>query len=168
MDSQGEAMRWSEVRDRLLSDPYARAEYERQSPLHRLGAAVAVQRTALRLSQAELASRAGVTQRQVSALENGKANVRALTLAKIAAALGTELQLAPELSGFRVSWPIAEFTPFVGTALASSTALSAPGLMTWPYTALAVGTGPTSHGIAAPDSPPRLRLIRRSEEPEAA
>jgi len=117
-------MRWSDVRRRLLTDPQVRAEYENQSPFHRLGAAVAVRRTALQLSQAELAKQAGVTQRQISALENGKANLTVRTLTRIASALGVELQLGIPHSVFASGLQAAKLTRV--TAIEVSTAGVAP------------------------------------------
>lgn len=87
------------LRRRWLEDPEVRAAYEGQLPLHRLGARVAARRSELRLSQVALARKARVTQRQISALENGKANVTLLTLLRVASSIGLELDLlggAPE------------------------------------------------------------------------
>lgn len=52
------------------------------------------QRHALRLSQAAVARRAGVTQAQVSALEKG-ANARTATTVAVGRALGMELTFVP-------------------------------------------------------------------------
>ena len=87
-------MKWSDFERELLDDPEVREAYEEEVPRQRLALSLAHKRHALGMSQHELARRARVTQRQVSALENGKANVTLDTLLRVTGALG--LVLNPE------------------------------------------------------------------------
>lgn len=65
-----------------------RSELNAEQQMKRIGQRIAVRRKATGLSQAELAKRMQVNQQQVSEWENGKKELRALTVGKLANALG--------------------------------------------------------------------------------
>jgi ribosome-binding protein aMBF1 (putative translation factor) len=74
--------------ERQLADERAAAmAAERQSLVHELAA----QRQAAGLSQTEVAAMMGTSQSAVARLESGTADVRASTLERYAAAIGSEL-----------------------------------------------------------------------------
>jgi ribosome-binding protein aMBF1 (putative translation factor) len=60
-----------------------------------IGERIAARREQLHLSQQQVAELAGIPQPEVSRIERGKANPTQATLEKIAAALDTQLTLAP-------------------------------------------------------------------------
>lgn len=71
--------------------------------LEKLGSAIAARRKMLRLSQADLAYRAGMEVPNLSVIENGKSNPTLLTLVRICAALNTNLaELLPTLANPQV------------------------------------------------------------------
>jgi ribosome-binding protein aMBF1 (putative translation factor) len=71
----------------------------------RLVTELTAQRQAARLSQTQVAARMGTSQSAVARLEAGEADVRASTLERYAAAIGSQiswrLQDAPATGGFR-------------------------------------------------------------------
>lgn len=81
----------------LLTNPESQAALLKREPLLRLGAAVNRSRNGRGLSQRELATAAGITQRQVSLLENGRP-VTTTTMTQVASALGMKLDLVPFLA----------------------------------------------------------------------
>jgi ribosome-binding protein aMBF1 (putative translation factor) len=81
--------RWERTGEQQHAAAYAEA---RAALL--LGQMVYDRRTALGLSQAELAARAGMTQPQLSRLESGGATPTVPLLARLAAALDAELDIA--------------------------------------------------------------------------
>lgn len=85
---------WSEVRDKRLSKPAAKAGYERARSAFELAEQVRQLREAKGLSQAELARRIGSTQPSVARLEAGGVAPTIETLERIAAALGLHLAVS--------------------------------------------------------------------------
>lgn len=81
----------------LLPTAKDRAAHTEQVPALRLGAAINRVRNGRGVSQRKLAAAAGITQRQVSLVENGSP-VTTATLLKIVAALQAELVLRPVMS----------------------------------------------------------------------
>lgn len=60
-----------------------------------MGERLAARREELRLTQAQVAERSGIRQSDISRIERGKLNPTQATLEKIAAALDSQLVLAP-------------------------------------------------------------------------
>jgi HTH-type transcriptional regulator/antitoxin HipB len=87
---------WSEIRDRRLSKPAAKAGYERARRAFALAAQLRELRESRGLSQAELARRIGSTQPAVARLEAGGVAPTIDTLERIGDAL--DLELAVSLS----------------------------------------------------------------------
>src|SRR6266516_4386101 len=84
---------WSEVRDKRLSKPAARAGYERARRAFELAEEVRTLREKSGLSQAELARRIGSTQPAVARLEAGGVAPTIETLERIAGALDLDLDV---------------------------------------------------------------------------
>jgi DNA-binding XRE family transcriptional regulator len=90
----GKAMTAAHSRwERTGADEHA-AAYEEARAALLLGQLVYDRRTELELTQAELADRAGMTQPQLSRLESGGATPTVPLLARLAAALDAELDIA--------------------------------------------------------------------------
>jgi DNA-binding XRE family transcriptional regulator len=90
----GEAMSATHSRwERTGADEHA-AAYEEARAALLLGQLVYDRRAELGLTQAELADRAGMTQPQLSRLESGGATPTVPLLARLAAALDAELDIA--------------------------------------------------------------------------
>jgi DNA-binding XRE family transcriptional regulator len=87
--------------ERTGADEHA-AAYEEARAALLLGQMVHDRRTELAMTQAELARRAGMTQPQLSRLESGGATPTVPLLARLAAALDAELDIA-----FRPHGPVA-------------------------------------------------------------
>lgn len=85
---------WSEIRDRRLSKPAARAGYERAGRAFVLAAQLRELRESRGLSQAELARRIGSTQPAVARLEAGGVAPTIDTLERIGDALDLELAIS--------------------------------------------------------------------------
>lgn len=79
-----------------LKDKKFAEGFEKELQAARLAAEIAQARDAQGLSQSDLASRAHITQQQLSKVENAKA-CKVETLIKVADALGMELTLKPRI-----------------------------------------------------------------------
>ena len=85
---------WSEIRDRRLSKPAAKAGYERARRAYELAEEVRTLRQARGISQSELARRIGSTQPAVARLEAGGVAPTIETLERIADALDLKLSVS--------------------------------------------------------------------------
>lgn len=85
---------WSEIRDRRLAKPVARAGYEHAQRAFALAAQLRALRESRGLSQAELARRIGSTQPAVARLEAGGVAPTIDTLERIGDALNLELAVS--------------------------------------------------------------------------
>ena len=83
-----------------LQDPAFKAEYDALEPEYAIMQAMIDARKASGLTQKELAERTGISQGDISKMENGSANPSIRTLQRLAAGMGMKLQL--------------EFTPIHG------------------------------------------------------
>jgi transcriptional regulator with XRE-family HTH domain len=84
---------WSELRDRRMKSPAARAGYERARVAYEVGRMVRELREARGLSQRALAERMGTTQSVVGRLEAGGSRPTIATLERVAHALGLRLEV---------------------------------------------------------------------------
>ncbi len=83
-----------EIEDEARKEgPHAVAELEALRTHFRLGRQLAEARRSLRLSQAQVATRAGIDQADVSDLERGAANPTLSRLDAVAGAIGMQLEL---------------------------------------------------------------------------
>ena len=87
--------------------PEAVAELEALRTHFRLGRQLAAARRAQRLSQKEVASRAGIDQADVSDLERGAANPTLSRLEAVATAVGMRLELTSKRASPRKAPPVA-------------------------------------------------------------
>ncbi len=76
-----------------LRDPEFRAEWDALEPEFQIAKAMLDGRSARNLTQKELAEIAGITQSDISKLENGNANPSLRTLERLAAGLGMRIRL---------------------------------------------------------------------------
>jgi transcriptional regulator with XRE-family HTH domain len=84
---------WSDLRDRRMKSPAARAGYEHAQAAYELGRMVRDLREARGLSQRELAERMGTTQSVVGRLEAGGSRPTIVTLERVAHALELRLEV---------------------------------------------------------------------------
>ena len=76
-----------------LKDPEFRAAYNALEPEYKLASSLIEARLAQKLTQEELAKKAGVTQNTITRLESGTTNPTFATITRVASALGKELSL---------------------------------------------------------------------------
>ena len=84
------------LKGKLLKDPEARAEYERQRPGFELARTLIEARSRANMTQAQVADAMGTTQSVVARLESGNAKPSWPSIERYAAAVGTEPKLALE------------------------------------------------------------------------
>ncbi|MBO4547450.1 MAG: helix-turn-helix transcriptional regulator [Treponema sp.] len=80
--------------DEQLKDPAFKAEWDSLEPEYQIINAIVSARKSNGLTQKELAARTGITQADISRLENGEANPSLKTIKRLAAALGKKLQIS--------------------------------------------------------------------------
>lgn len=76
-----------------LQDPAFRTEWEALEPERQITMAIIEGRTANHLTQEQLAAATGITQADISRLENGTGNPSLRTLKRLAAGMGMTLKL---------------------------------------------------------------------------
>lgn len=76
-----------------LQDPAFRAEWEALEPERQITMAIIKGRTSNHLTQEQLAAATGITQADISRLENGTGNPSLRTLKRLAAGMGMTLKL---------------------------------------------------------------------------
>ena len=76
-----------------LKDPDFRAEWEALEPERQIVKAMLTNREEQHLTQKELAEATGITQADISRLENGTANPSLKTLKRLAAGMGMKINL---------------------------------------------------------------------------
>jgi DNA-binding XRE family transcriptional regulator len=84
---------WDSIRDKILSDPQVKAEYDALSPEFELARAIITLREGIGLTQREFAAKVGMKQSQLARIESGKQTPKLKTLAKLAAAAGYEVEV---------------------------------------------------------------------------
>jgi|GEM_PF-2053900 len=86
-------IRASGLGDYPLRDPELKATYNTLEPEYKLAESLIKARHAMKWTQEELATKAGVTQNTITRLESGTTNPTFGTLSRVASALGKELRL---------------------------------------------------------------------------
>ena len=76
-----------------MEDPAFRAEWEAMQPEYEIKRALIEARTGAGLTQKELSDKTGITQGDISKLENGAGNPSIKTLQRLAHGMGMRLQL---------------------------------------------------------------------------
>ncbi len=84
---------WSKYKKELLGDPEVARAYKELEPEYQLAHSILSARLAKKMTQTELAEKAGVRQTVIVRLESGAANPTVGTVNKVASALGKELML---------------------------------------------------------------------------
>ena len=86
-------MKFKDILNEELKDPEFKKEWDGLEEDYKLMSAMADIRKELNVSQKELSSRTGISQGDISKLENGVGNPSLNTLKKIAEGLGCKLQI---------------------------------------------------------------------------
>jgi len=84
---------WKELEQELLQNPVIKTEVDKLEPEYELARQLIKARLAKKLTQSELAEKAGVKQAYIARLESGTANPTVGSLNQIADALGKRLKL---------------------------------------------------------------------------
>ncbi len=85
---------WKEHKQQLLKNPKFKAAYDDLAPEYRLTNELIRARLNKKMTQAEVAQKAGVSRVAVARLESGTTNPTVGTVNRVAGALGKELKLA--------------------------------------------------------------------------
>ncbi len=86
-------IKWKEYRDRKLQEPEFKQAYEDLEVEYAIMNEMLKLRSEAGISQSQLSQQTGITQPDISKLENGKANPSIATLKKVARAFGKRLQV---------------------------------------------------------------------------
>ena len=84
---------WKEHKQELLKNPKFKAAYNELEPEYRLANELIRTRLGKKMTQAEVAEKAGVSRVVVARLESGTTNPTVETVNRVAGALGKELKL---------------------------------------------------------------------------
>ena len=84
---------YSEYKKKALEDPQVKAEYDALQPEYDIIRELIQARNSLHITQTELAARTGITQADISRIENGTRNPSLNMIKKLARGLGMELRL---------------------------------------------------------------------------
>ena len=84
---------WKQHKKELLKNPKFKSSYDELEPEYRLAKELIRARLGKKMTQAELAEKAGVSRVVVARLESGTTNPTFETVSRVAGALGKELKL---------------------------------------------------------------------------
>jgi DNA-binding XRE family transcriptional regulator len=84
---------WKDIKKELLKNPEVKRAYDELEPEYQLAHSLIQARIDRKITQAELADEAGVSQVMIARLESGISNPTIGTVSKVARVLGKELQL---------------------------------------------------------------------------
>lgn len=84
---------YKEYKKEALKDPALKEAYDALAPEYRLASSLIKARLESKLTQQELAEKAGVTQNTITRLESGTTNPTIGTVNRVAGTLGKELKL---------------------------------------------------------------------------
>lgn len=84
---------YDKFKEQLLEDPEVKAEYDALEPEFDIIQAMIDARTQQHLTQKELSERTGITQADISRIENGTRNPSLAMLKRLAAGMGMRLKL---------------------------------------------------------------------------
>lgn len=85
---------YKEYKKKALSDPEVKAEYEALQPEYDIIQAMIDTRKSQHLTQKELSERTGITQADISRIENGTRNPSLSMMKRLAAGMWIELKLS--------------------------------------------------------------------------
>ena len=86
-------MKWDEYKQKKLQNPEFKQAYEELEVEYAIMNEMLKLRGEAGISQSQLSQKTGITQPDISKLENGKANPSIATLKKVARAFGKRLQV---------------------------------------------------------------------------
>lgn len=86
-------IKWKEYRDRKLQEPEFKQAYDELEVEYAIMNEMLKLRGEAGMSQSQLSQKTGITQPDISKLENGKANPSITTLKKVARAFGKKLRI---------------------------------------------------------------------------
>lgn len=86
-------MKWDEYKQKKLQNPEFKRAYEDLEVEYAIMNEMLKLRSEAGISQSQLSQKTGITQPDISKLENGKANPSIATLKKVAGAFGKRLQV---------------------------------------------------------------------------
>jgi DNA-binding XRE family transcriptional regulator len=84
---------WKDIQKEMLKNPAVKAEYDKLAPEFELASSIIQARIDKKLTQKELARKAGLSQVMIARLESGSSNPTFATITRVAGALGKELKL---------------------------------------------------------------------------
>ena len=84
---------WKEYKREALKNPELKKAYDALEPEYRLASSLIQARLDKKMTQQELAEKAGVTQNTITRLESGTTNPTVSTISRVAGILGKELKL---------------------------------------------------------------------------
>ncbi len=90
------AVKFSTLRKRMLSDPEARAEYERLGPEFQMASALIAARRRANLTQEQVARRMATTQTAVARMESGRHVPSMKSILRYAEATGSKVAISLE------------------------------------------------------------------------
>lgn len=85
--------KWKDIKRELLKNPAVRQAYDELEPEYQLASSIIQARIDHKMTQAELAEKAGVSQVIIARLESGTSNPTVGTVTRVARVLGKELKL---------------------------------------------------------------------------
>ncbi len=85
--------KYKDYKKKVLNNPEVKNEYDALQPEYDLIQAMVDARTSQNITQKELSERTGITQADISRIENGTRNPSLAMLKRIAAGLGMQLKL---------------------------------------------------------------------------
>lgn len=84
---------WKTHKKRLLTDPKFKQGYDALEPEYRLANELIKARTRQKMTQTDVAKKAGVSRTVIARLESGTTNPTLATVSRVASVLGKELKL---------------------------------------------------------------------------
>lgn len=84
---------YKDYKEKALSNPKVKKEYDILQPEYELMQAIIDARISQKMTQQELSDKTGITQADISRIENGTRNPSLAMLKRIAAGLGMQLKL---------------------------------------------------------------------------
>ncbi len=84
---------WKDIKKKLLKNPDVKQAYDQLGPEYELASSIIQARIDNKLTQSELAEKAGISQVMIARLESGTGNPTFATITRVARVLGKDLKL---------------------------------------------------------------------------
>jgi DNA-binding XRE family transcriptional regulator len=85
--------KWKDIKKEMLKNPAVKAEYDKLAPEFELASSIIQARIDKKLTQEELAKKAGLSQVMIARLESGSSNPTFGTISRVADVLGKKVKL---------------------------------------------------------------------------